>query len=52
VSSLRNLLDHPATEAPVQHYVPVTPAAAITDTVEEGDALVWYQGRSASCRPR
>ena len=44
VSSLRNLLDHPATKAPVQHrYVPVTPAAAITDTVEEG---------SASCRPR
>ena len=48
VSSLRNLLDHPATEGPVQHrYVPVTPAAAIIDTVEAGDALVWYQGALA-----
>ncbi|MFF2148820.1 MerR family transcriptional regulator [Kitasatospora sp. NPDC058190] len=45
VSSLRNLLDHPAAEGPVQHrYVPVTLAAAITDTVDVGDALTWYQG--------
>lgn len=45
VSSLRNLLDPPATEGPIQHRsVPVTPAAAITDTVKDGDALVWYQG--------
>jgi DNA-binding transcriptional MerR regulator len=45
VSSLRNLLDGPATTEPIRHrYVPVTPAAAITDTVQESDALVWFQG--------
>jgi DNA-binding transcriptional MerR regulator/effector-binding domain-containing protein len=45
VSSLRSLLDSPATTEPIHHrYVPVTPAAAITDTVEADDALVWCQG--------
>lgn len=45
VSSLRNLLNGPATAAPIEHrYVPDTPAAAITETVEAGDALVWFHG--------
>jgi DNA-binding transcriptional MerR regulator/effector-binding domain-containing protein len=45
VSSLRNLLDGAATTAAIQHRsVPVAQAAAITDTVEVGDALMWFQG--------
>lgn len=45
VSSLRNLLDRRATTAPVQHRrAPATRAAAITETVGEADALIWYQG--------
>ena len=47
VSSLRRLLDTPATGTtePIHHrYVPVTPTAAIIDTLEIDDALVWYQG--------
>lgn len=45
VTSLQNLLHSPPTSAPIEHrHVPVTLAAAITETVEEGDALVWFQG--------
>jgi DNA-binding transcriptional MerR regulator len=45
VSTLRNLLEDPATEVPVGHrYASVTTSAAISDTVDEGDALVWYRG--------
>jgi DNA-binding transcriptional MerR regulator len=45
VSSLRNLLNGPDTTASIQHRsVPLTPAMAITETVEVGDALVWYRG--------
>lgn len=45
VSSLRDLLDGPAATASVQHrHVPATPAAAISETVDQADAMVWYQG--------
>jgi DNA-binding transcriptional MerR regulator/effector-binding domain-containing protein len=45
VASLRDLLEHPAPSAVIEHrQVPVTPAAAITSTVGVGDLLAWYQG--------
>jgi DNA-binding transcriptional MerR regulator len=45
VSSLRNLLDRPAPTEPIHHRsVPVTAAAAITERVEVGEALIWFQG--------
>jgi DNA-binding transcriptional MerR regulator len=45
VSSLRDLLDGPAATASVQHrHVPATPAAVISETVDQADAMVWYQG--------
>lgn len=45
VASLRDLLEHPAPSAVIEHRrVPATPAAAITSTVDVGDLLVWYQG--------
>ncbi len=45
VASLRDLLEHPAGTAPIQHrHMPTLTAVAITENVEKGDALVWYQG--------
>jgi DNA-binding transcriptional MerR regulator len=45
VASLRDLLAQPSATPPVHHrHLPATPAAAITETVDRADALVWYQG--------
>ena len=45
VASLRDLLDHPATEFPVEHRrVPALHVAAITDEVATADVGPWYQG--------
>jgi len=49
VASLRDLLEHPAASAVIEHrQVPATPAAAITSTVGVGDLLAWYQGGKLS----
>jgi DNA-binding transcriptional MerR regulator len=51
VSSLRDLLVQPATATPIHHrHRPETPAAAITDTVDRADALLWYQGALGELR--
>lgn len=51
VSSLRDLLVQPATATPIHHrYLPETPAAAITETVDRADALLWYQGALGELR--
>jgi DNA-binding transcriptional MerR regulator/effector-binding domain-containing protein len=45
VSSLRDLLDRPQINAPInQRYVGVTPAAIITEVVDRSVALIWYRG--------
>jgi DNA-binding transcriptional MerR regulator len=45
VASLRDLLDHPATEWPVEHRrVPAMRVAAITQVVETAQIGAWYQG--------
>jgi DNA-binding transcriptional MerR regulator len=45
VASLRDLLDHPATEWPVEHRrVPAMRVAAITQDVETAHIGPWYQG--------
>jgi DNA-binding transcriptional MerR regulator len=45
VVSLRDLLDHPRTSAPIEHrHLTATAAAVITETVDQADALTWYQG--------
>ncbi|HEY5017654.1 MAG TPA: MerR family transcriptional regulator [Streptosporangiaceae bacterium] len=45
VASLRDLLDHPATEWPVEHRrVPAMRVAAITQEVETAQVGPWYQG--------
>ena len=45
VTSLRDLLDHPEVSPAIDHrHLPATPAAIITDIVDRGDALTWYQG--------
>jgi DNA-binding transcriptional MerR regulator len=45
VASLRDLLDHPATEWPVEHRrVPAMRVAAITEEVETAHVGAWYQG--------
>lgn len=45
VASLRDLLDHPATEWPVEHRrVPALRVAAITGEVETAHIGPWYQG--------
>ena len=45
VASLRDLLDHPATEWPVEHRrVPAMRIAAITQEVETRHIGPWYQG--------
>jgi DNA-binding transcriptional MerR regulator len=51
VASLRDLLAQPAAAAPIHHrHLPATPAAAITETVDRADALVWYQGALGELR--
>lgn len=45
VASLRNLLDGTSAVAPVQHRrFPTTPAAAISETIDVADALLWLRG--------
>ena len=45
VASLRDLLDRPPVTPPIHHrHLPATLAAAITETVDQADALTWYQG--------
>lgn len=45
VTSLRELLEHRAAPALVGHRrAEATPAAAISDVIDIGDALLWYQG--------
>ena len=45
VASLRDLLDHPATEWPVEHRrVPAMRVAAVTQVVETAQVGAWYQG--------
>ena len=45
VASLRDLLEHPATEWPVEHrLVPAMRVAAITADVETAQVGPWYQG--------
>ena len=51
VASLRDLLAQPAAAAPIQHrHLPATPAAAITETVDQADALLWCQGALGELR--
>jgi DNA-binding transcriptional MerR regulator len=51
VSSLRDLLVQPAKATPIHHrHQPETPAAAITQTVDRADALLWYQGALGELR--
>lgn len=45
VASLRDLLDHPSTEWPVEHRrVPAMRVAAITEDVTTAQVGAWYQG--------
>jgi DNA-binding transcriptional MerR regulator len=45
VASLRDLLEQPAATLSIHHrYLPATPAAAITQTVQTADAFIWFQG--------
>jgi DNA-binding transcriptional MerR regulator len=45
VMSLREILDQPQVALAVAHRrLSDTPAAAITETVDQADALIWYQG--------
>jgi DNA-binding transcriptional MerR regulator len=45
VASLRDLLEQPTATPSIHHrHLPATPAAAITQTVQTADALIWYQG--------
>ena len=45
VTSLRDLLDHPRASVPIDHrHLAATPAAAITDIVDNDDALAWFRG--------
>jgi effector-binding domain-containing protein len=51
VASLRDLLEHPAPPAAIEHRrIPATPAAAITATVEVCDLAAWYQGAVGEIR--
>lgn len=51
VASLRNLLAPPSPTPPIHHrHLPATPAAAITETVDTADAIVWYQGALGELR--
>ena len=45
VASLRDLLENPTGPVSIVHrHLPATPAAAITETVEAAEALLWYRG--------
>lgn len=47
VASLRDLLEHPAGTEPAsigRRRVPATPAAAISDVVDQADLASWFQG--------
>ena len=45
VASLRHLLEQPTAALSIHHrYVPATLAAAITQTVQTAEALIWFQG--------
>jgi DNA-binding transcriptional MerR regulator/effector-binding domain-containing protein len=45
VTSLRDLLDHPEANAPIEHrHLTATPAAVVSEVVDRADALTWYQG--------
>jgi DNA-binding transcriptional MerR regulator len=45
VSSLRDLLEHPVVDLPVEHrHVPAAPVAAISDTVATAEIGAWLQG--------
>jgi DNA-binding transcriptional MerR regulator len=48
VASLRDLLEEPSNVGAIHHRgLPATPAAAITATVDQADALIWFQGAIA-----
>jgi DNA-binding transcriptional MerR regulator len=45
VASLRDLLEHPEADVPIEHRsIEATLTAAITEAVEVKDAATWYQG--------
>jgi len=45
VTSLRELLDHPQANVPIDHRrLAAAPAAVISDIVDKADALAWYRG--------
>ena len=45
VASLRDLLEPPTATPSIHHrHLPATPAAAITETVQAADALIWFRG--------
>ena len=45
VTSLRDLLDRPQASPAIDHrYLPATSAAVITDIIDKGEALTWFQG--------
>jgi DNA-binding transcriptional MerR regulator len=47
VAALRNLLERPSTSAAITHQrVPATSAAAISQVIAIGDAVVWCAGRT------
>lgn len=51
VASLRDLLEHRTAPAAIGHRsVRATPAAAISEDIDIGDALLWYQGALAELR--
>jgi len=51
VASLRDLLEHPASSARIEHRrVDAATAAAITQVVDVKDALSWYQGALGELR--
>lgn len=51
VASLRDLLQHPHTVAPITHRrVPATDTAAISEHIDIADALLWYRGALGELR--
>lgn len=51
VASLRDLLEHRTAAAAIGHRsVPATPAAAISEDIGVGDALLWYPGALGELR--
>jgi DNA-binding transcriptional MerR regulator len=48
VASVRDLLEQSPTSDPIRYqHMPATPAASITETVDQADALLWYRGAIA-----